>query len=244
MSLSPRLVAVLAALLLVQHPAMATDLSKVERTIGKEPAYESKPKYCLVVFGPEAKSRVWLVIDGDVLYASLNGDDDLRGKDHRIQKKYQDSGAVFQVEVPARHGAGPFSLSVDVVLHVGKEDTYLIWCRPQDGKGFLQRTHGVLVFADRPQDAPILHFAGPLTLTILDWHRPNQPRQLVRGDRDKELSILVGTPTFGSKQELFATVFEPFHQLAGDEVFPVVELEFPGKDSDSKPITTRAQVRY
>ena len=46
----------------------AVDLSKIERTIRKEPAYQSKkPKYCLLVFGPEAKSRAWVVLDGDAL---------------------------------------------------------------------------------------------------------------------------------------------------------------------------------
>src|SRR5262245_16890818 len=42
-------------------PPDRADLTKINRTIGKEPPYESKPKYCLVVFGPEAKTRVWLV---------------------------------------------------------------------------------------------------------------------------------------------------------------------------------------
>jgi hypothetical protein len=49
-------------------PSFAVDLTKVDRTIVKEPSYKSKPKYCLLVFGPEAKTRVWLVQDGDTLY--------------------------------------------------------------------------------------------------------------------------------------------------------------------------------
>ncbi len=55
----------------------AADLSKVERVIAKEPAYRSKPKYCLLVFGPEAKTRVWLVQDGETLYVDRNGNGDL-----------------------------------------------------------------------------------------------------------------------------------------------------------------------
>ena len=41
-------------------PTQAADLTKIERTIAKEPKYQGKPKYCLLVFGPEAKFRVWL----------------------------------------------------------------------------------------------------------------------------------------------------------------------------------------
>jgi hypothetical protein len=55
------------AVLLPPLTAQAADLSKVDRSIGKEPAYQAKPKYCLVVFGPEARARVWLVVDGDFI---------------------------------------------------------------------------------------------------------------------------------------------------------------------------------
>src|SRR5262245_16708877 len=61
--------------------AEATDLTKIDRTIAKEPTYKTKPKYGLLVFGPEAKAHVWLVLDGDVLYVDKNGNGDLTEKD-------------------------------------------------------------------------------------------------------------------------------------------------------------------
>ena len=60
--------AALAVLLLGTALAGAADLTKIDRTIAKEPAYKSKPKYCLLVFGPEAKTRAWLVVDGDLVF--------------------------------------------------------------------------------------------------------------------------------------------------------------------------------
>ncbi len=63
---------------------------KFDRTIGKEPAYRSKaPKYGLLVFGPEGKDRVWLVLDGDTLYVDRNGSGDLTepGKKVDVEKK-------------------------------------------------------------------------------------------------------------------------------------------------------------
>jgi hypothetical protein len=70
-------------------PATAADLSEIDRIIVKEPAYQSKAaKYCLLVFGPEAKTRVWLVQDGDKLYVDRNGSGDLTepGKQVSAQK--------------------------------------------------------------------------------------------------------------------------------------------------------------
>src|SRR5947209_17795496 len=81
-----RLLSFLSALLWVSGiPATAwtTDLTQIDRTIPKEPAYQNKPKYCLLVFGPEAKTRVWLVLDGEVLYLTGHGSGDLKQKGER-----------------------------------------------------------------------------------------------------------------------------------------------------------------
>src|SRR5262245_38622396 len=67
-------------------PASAVDLSKIDRRIAKEPAYQTKtPKCCLLVFGPDAKHRVWLVMDGDTLYVDKNGNGDLTDEGERFQ---------------------------------------------------------------------------------------------------------------------------------------------------------------
>src|SRR4051812_13656342 len=61
------------------------DLAKIDRSLRKEPTYQSKrPQYCLLVFGPEAKTRVWVVLDGDVLYLDRNGNSDLTDPGERI----------------------------------------------------------------------------------------------------------------------------------------------------------------
>jgi hypothetical protein len=79
------LVSVPVGLLLCVGATAAADLSQINRAIQKEPAYQSKPKYCLLVFGPEAKHRVWLVLDGDVLYVDKNDTGDLTGDEKRIK---------------------------------------------------------------------------------------------------------------------------------------------------------------
>jgi hypothetical protein len=80
--------AALLAALALARPAAAADLSSVDRAIKKEPAYQTKaPRYCLLIFGPEAKDRVWLVHDGDTLYVDRNGDGDLTGPGNRVAAK-------------------------------------------------------------------------------------------------------------------------------------------------------------
>jgi hypothetical protein len=53
------------------------DLAKLERRIGKEPIYKGKPGYLLLVFGADAKHRVWLVLDGETLYVDRHATGDL-----------------------------------------------------------------------------------------------------------------------------------------------------------------------
>ncbi len=55
----------------------AQDLTRIPRTIGKQPRYRSEPRYCLLVFGPRANERAWLVLDGDTLYVDRHGTGDL-----------------------------------------------------------------------------------------------------------------------------------------------------------------------
>lgn len=58
--------------------SQASDLDQIDRVLLKEPAYPSKaPKYALLVLGPEARTRIWLVLDGTALYVDRNGNGDL-----------------------------------------------------------------------------------------------------------------------------------------------------------------------
>src|SRR5262245_44889924 len=65
-------------------PALAADLTNIDRTIVNEPAYTARPQYCLVVFGPQAATRVWLVRDGETLHVS-DARGDLSGCRHVVR---------------------------------------------------------------------------------------------------------------------------------------------------------------
>src|SRR5262249_16663189 len=90
---------VLAGLLL-PLVAPAPDLAPIDRTIRKEPHYQHKVKYALLVFGPEAKFKVWLALDDDVLYVDKNGDGDLTAPEKRIaSEKTKDGEQVHEFKV-------------------------------------------------------------------------------------------------------------------------------------------------
>src|SRR3954471_2091261 len=86
-------------LLLAAVPANAADLSKIDRTLKDEPKYATKtPKYCLVAFGPEAATRVWLVRDGDVLHVLDSPDGKAAKRWRQVKGSYNSfsPGAVWE----------------------------------------------------------------------------------------------------------------------------------------------------
>ncbi len=77
----------------VENPSFA----KIDRKIGKEPVYKKEPKYCLVVLGAEAKTRIWVVVDGGTLYADLNGNGDLTEKTEQFKEGNDPNGHTWQI---------------------------------------------------------------------------------------------------------------------------------------------------
>src|SRR5262249_7325319 len=155
-----RILSLLAALLVTGVPSVSaggTDLTKIDRSIKKEPAYRGKPKYCLLVFGPQAQTRVWLVLDGQTLYVDRKGDGDLTAAGNRVANiSKRPKMARFRVTgnfapVPARTD---FFMVVDA-----RGDLVTIDFRVYEGKGNYPRRLATeeedFRFSDRPQDAPI-----------------------------------------------------------------------------------------
>ena len=66
-----------AMAIFVAAPLRAADLAAIEKSIGKQPKYRDRPRYCLLVFGAEAKIKVWIVEDGRTLFVDRNANGDL-----------------------------------------------------------------------------------------------------------------------------------------------------------------------
>jgi hypothetical protein len=235
--------------------AAQIDLSKIDRTIRKEPAYQTKaPKYCLLVFGPEAKTRVWLVQDGDMLYVDRNGNGDLTEPGERVTGKasrpnvtpavgreQQESVEAFkrtfevgEITEPGRSTkhtqlifeveeftiiprTGPRTTSVDVYTSLRVGGT-----RPQSA-------YGAMVLGDRPQEAPVIHFGGPLRVQPLI-----EGQSFKRGENASDLRVVVGTSGLG--RGTFAALG---NQEIPVEFNPIAEVEFPGKTPGAQPVRAR-----
>lgn len=214
-----------AVLLLFAGPAGAADLTRVDRAIAKEPAYHSKaPAYCLLVFGPEAKAKVWLVIDGGVLYADKNGNGDLTDKDDRIQPESREKDPAggrqwdFETSAPGKPTRVIVYYHKDARIRAYDEDR--VQGAGVDGQGNLQ-------FAAKPGDAPIVHFdtEGPLSICL------DEPYALPRGQTETEIYAFLGKPGLG--KGTFAWI--RYDEVPRD-VHPVADIEFPAKKAGDKPI--------
>jgi hypothetical protein len=159
--------------------AQTPDLSKVDRTVAKEPVYQSKaPKYCLLVFGAEARNRVWLVIDGDRLIFDRKSTGDLTDAEKVARK-----GRSFSEMGALNVGDAQTAYELYFVVSAGgtvENDYYAVTIR----QGERRFKIGFCRFADTPGEAPVLWFDGPLAMGIADPDQGSAPESRPSGGQD------------------------------------------------------------
>src|SRR5579872_2863783 len=166
------------------------DLSKIDRRIAREPNYAHEPHYALVVFGPRAAHRSWLVMDGDdVLYFDRNGNGDLTDPEDRIALD------VEGLKKATRQEDSPYAPSHEFAIGTvaGVDLRFDFWVRkrgfvPKDERyrklmqerrdnnwengtlwritGPIGRAQNPTLLCARPADAQITHLDGPLTFGL------------------------------------------------------------------------------
>jgi len=226
----------LVALLLLTGALHAADLSKIERTIRKEPPYQSKTqRYCLLVFGAEAEMRVWLVFDGnDTLFMDRNGDGDLTAPNEKVKFAPPESVKVPGRDDwsmrPANFDAGSITAKGGVLpntrLRVSDGGGTMLYLLQGDKTIQIAGKKEILTFAARPERAPILHFNGPLQIRL-------SPATTLRpGDDSSQLGINLITPS----RETTACVYQSIEAVP-ENAHPVAEVSFGGdQEASSKRI--------
>jgi hypothetical protein len=232
----------LAALVLGAAPvapavAADVDLSKVERRLAKEPAYQTTaPKYCLLVFGAEAATRVWIVMDGDVLYIDRNGNGDLTDDGEKVKiDRPKGQGENVGVSIDAGAVTAKAGVPANTKIEVTQfgERTYVECNAEGRARQYAGRdAKGLLRFAERPSDAPVVHFGGPIALA------PDEPYTLERGDKPTEFYAFLGTPGLGAGA--FASM--GYGEVPRD-VHPVAEFTFPAKQAGQPPPTLKVVLK-
>jgi hypothetical protein len=266
--------------LLLSGLAPAAALSGIPRILLKEPRYQSTPRYCLLVFGLEPRTRIWLVLDEDVLYADLNGNGDLTEPAERFRLPAFVANQGHSVYAASR-GISLGSIQAETLRHeklwleqyriqpgfVPKNkhqqhlkellarnpnisefriDVSIEW-RPRPGDrvpihGRVEQWAGTdasgwLQFAERARDAPIIHFAGPLSMGLAEHHEEEMsgiPR------REARLTATVGTPGLG--KGTFAEI--DFNGLLYEDNQPQAEISFPARGPGAKAIVRRTVLKF
>jgi hypothetical protein len=216
--------------------AWAVDYSKIDRTIKKEPAYQSKaPQYALLLFGPEAKLRVWVVLDGDTVYIDRNGDGDLTGKDKRFAKLDE----CRDVEIADPDGKTRYVITAIGVFNDGDPPRRSLDVNVDvKGRAAYQQYCGVQM-QDGPRKAHVAHFHGPLAAgpRTINWKLPPQ-LALHTGDKEEDLFAVVGT--MDAEHGCWVVVrSHAGQQSAFPGVSPVVDIEFPSKKPGAPPVKQR-----
>jgi hypothetical protein len=210
--------------------AQAADLTRIPRTIAREPAYKSRPSYCLLAFGAEAGTRVWLVRDGDLLYVDRNGDGDLTGPGARLEGEKRPDGIKWRVGDVREREVKTVHKDLLVWFHRG---AYTVHLRTADGFHLEAGNEmGRLHFAARPEDAPIVHLAGPLTF-LLAKNR-EKPLEFVAG-KEEHFIVLIGTPGLGEGASAYG-FSDDFEKPGASKM--MIEAEFPG-ETGAAPLRSR-----
>ena len=256
---------VLVASATIHGSEPAVDLTRLDRTIRKEPAYHAVPRYALLVIGPRAEYRAWLVVDGDdVAYVDRNGDGDLTEPGERVDLDREATDRIKLGGSDAYKAMHVFPLG-EVA---GTKLNFQLWV---PNPGYDASTDEPL--GDRPEVRAYIRdmrnrnwLNGSLHRIAADGMWAQIPLALTTKPFDAQVCHLLGPLTFqlkwGARQRLETwpkrTVFDlhigsrnlpprgwtrsgfDFSPLTTSEVpeqlHPVATFEFPGAGPDGKPL--------
>lgn len=220
-----RTIRLLVAWFFVSSVATA-DLSKIDRSIGKEPAYLTKPKYCLLVFGEPATTKIWVVDDGRRIFVDRNANGDLTEAGELIEPAPpRNLGGLSEIvfTVPNLKPADGSGEHTNFKLTRFKEgngpDKYAISVKVN---GRIQQFAGWdAIFAEARLQAPIIHFGGPLIARAIRFH------EISLSSKKPELHLCFGTPGVGNGSFGFLG-----YEAVPKRIEPVAIIRWPGKGSD------------
>jgi hypothetical protein len=242
-----------AILILAAPYAWAGDEVNFDRSIVKEPAYQSSaPRYGLLTLGREGKTRVWLVFDivpnprradtdKHYLYVDRNGNGDLTENGERVEAIVHQRVMLHTLgpSVPPikvqllefligeiKAGDGTIYKDVKLIVHpsLGAERPCTVYATVP-GCG-VQRSELNLVFANRPEDAPVVRFGSSMTMRFAlgMTHRLSLSQEF-------NLQAEVGTSGVGAAS---------FVSLCNDsfpkDIHPIAEIEWPHREAGKPPI--------
>ena len=240
--------------------AGAADLTKVERRLVKEPAYKSgSPRYALLVFGPDARDRVWIVKDGDTLYVDRNGNGDLTDPGEKVTaaKGSGENGLRFEagdlnVGGKTHHRlnvgfmplkklmmADQFAQRLDMKAALAKDPAAEMMMIALDAIAPHLKAKGQVTIAAGPVDVngPLVLATKPADAPIIHFGGPLAVSFCVdvpsfRRERAADCILALGTPGLGSGT--FAMI--GYEGVIPDSVYPKVEVTYAPAKGGAPPV--------
>jgi hypothetical protein len=256
----------LACLTLFAVPLSAADLAQIDRTIAREPAYKSHPKYCLLVFGPEAKARAWLVLDGDTLYVDRNGNGDLTEEGGRVTVRKDDGGGDGNLTFEA--GDIRVGGRVHRNLHVNVRKLETLANRDPETKEYLARNpqargYALALDVETPGRKGVgpggrveqlvnlsdvngfLAFADdPRQAPVIHFGGPLQAtlfgRHRLTVGREADLVLGVGAPGLGAG----TTAYVAYEGLIPETAHPRAEIVYPPRRPGEEPVRELYELKH
>ena len=205
----------------------AADLSMIDRSIGDEPQYKSQPRYCLLVFGEKARTRVWLVEDGETIYVDRNANGDLTEKLEAIEptkkrdlQDYREAAYEGGELVPADGSPKHTDFQLIQYQTAGKPVHYIVKVRV-NGK-HRQFAGWRPIFSESRQNANVIHFGGEFT------PRPLREKEWSLKRGDQELHLCLFTPGLGDGTNAMLG-----YEAVPSDVVPLAHIEWPSAESDT-----------
>jgi hypothetical protein len=205
-------------------PPVPEALRNLDRAIRKEPKYAGTPLYLLLAFGPEARFKVWVVLDTDTLYVDRNGNGDLTEEGEQVGL-----GSVPGVEPNPRAPAFLVGDLTDTAGAAKHTDFFFSAIRMSTGSVFTKlglRVNGKtlqmagptdLRIVESPNEARVVHFGGKVVTAVPSYTMRSTPD----AGTPTDFRVQVGTPGVGPGS------FASFgNDGLADEVAPVAEFEF------------------
>ena len=177
-----------------QARASTNAVSHFDRSIIKEPAYQSTPKYSLITLGDSGDVRVWMVEDGKRLFVDKNANGDLTDDGPPIEPsnvRHLDANRwdfeyVLDAITPT-NGSRHTSFVLRRWNYEDKEDSYGLSLSVNGQMPMYAGWFGTFWSTNR-ETAPVIHFGGPFTPKLL------RRKDFTLGETQQRLSLCFINP--------------------------------------------------
>jgi len=223
------------------------DYAKVERRLLNEPRYNAQPLYALFIFDPQARFRVWAVLDKskaelphyDVLYLDRNGNGDLTEPGERFTGSYDATAKRLTIPVGQLAVPGTSLVHTDLQFVTVEGHGYLgTWFSMKWGGrdhvdgGYKGLGTDNTIYATLPPKAPVLRptILGPLTFALCEDY-------VLAIGKTADVQLLVGSR--GSGPDTLCAVHEHFLQPGKDRLTATLIA----RDRTGQEIRAQAEIK-